>query len=64
MQKSVVTVLLRIGGNAIAKTAGKPARVVGQGRCRLDQSGAMALLRDLPRGLQDDERDAVEGRRE
>ena len=39
-----VVVLLRTCGSAIAKEAGKPARVIGKGVCRLDQSGALALL--------------------
>lgn len=56
-------VLLRIGGNAIAKTAGKPARVVGQGRCRLDQSGAMVVLREMTLAAEGDERDSREARR-
>lgn len=36
--------LLFVAGNAIAKQAGKPARIIRKGVCRLDQSGALALL--------------------
>ena len=36
--------LLFVAGHAIAKEAGKPARVIRKGSSRLDQKDALALL--------------------
>ena len=36
--------LLRVAGNAIAKEAGKPARVLRPATCRISQADALALL--------------------
>ena len=39
-----VVVVIRVAGNAIAKEAGKPARVLRKATCKVDQAGALALL--------------------
>lgn len=50
MEKSgTVVVLLFVAGHAIRVAKGKPARVVGVGRSRLDQSPAMKLATEQSR---------------
>ena len=47
MNSTNLVVIVRLCGNVVAKAHGKPARVVGRGECRLDQSAALALLPQL-----------------